>query len=666
MNAPEQVPQPGPPAAVATATGLRLHELVLLALRPAPAAADAAAETASGPERAWLDARAAQSPSTPAQSLQQWLQLPPRDDRLLHALARSMALSAFELLATALAAAVELDVMAGRVTAWLQQPLGSSRPSVGLLQAATAALDLPDAQGQWLGGPALRSGLLQVDADTRGRPLVEQALCVPLPVVLALSGGISQWPGVTLRHEAPELAAEDLDAAVQAQARALAAGRIALQVRSGHPREAESAAVRVALAAQQRAACFDEVPGPGFGIWLTLIAAWPVWRMELGPGETRRLPAWPGWRGPVLVATGPEGAVVHDGDTLPGWLVPLPDAPARSALWRRLLASPDAARLGPAYRHGTARLHALARAAAAEAALEGPDVPVAARHVASAVRGGMPVDLGTLAEPVPDAVDDEGLVLPPALRDALHALRRRCVHRERLADGLGPAARSRYRPGVRALFVGPSGTGKTLAAAWLATQLGLPLYRVDLAAMTSKYIGETEKNLAQLFARSEHAEVVLLFDEADALFSRRTEVKESNDRFANGQTNYLLQRIESFDGIALLTSNSRSRFDPAFTRRLDTILEFPSPAPEQRRALWSAHLGTADAGDGSLDSAALNRLAALCDLTGGHIRNAVLAAAAAARAAGRPIDEALLGAAVEAEYEKLGKTTPAGLRGAPR
>lgn len=172
--------------------------------------------------------------------------------------------------------------------------------------------------------------------------------------------------------------------------------------------------------------------------------------------------------------------------------------------------------------------------------------------------------------------------------------------------------------------------------------------------MASKYIGETEKNLAQLFARAEHAEVVLLFDEADALFGKRTDVKESNDRFANAQTNYLLQRIESFEGIAVLTSNSRSRFDSAFTRRLDVIAEFPAPGPVERRALWLAHLGPNALADGLL-----NRLAAGCELPGGHVRNIVLAAAAHAR--GHPIAEADLLAALVAEYAKLGKPAPASL-----
>jgi SpoVK/Ycf46/Vps4 family AAA+-type ATPase len=172
--------------------------------------------------------------------------------------------------------------------------------------------------------------------------------------------------------------------------------------------------------------------------------------------------------------------------------------------------------------------------------------------------------------------------------------------------------------------------------------------------VASKYIGETEKNLAQLFARAEHAEVVLLFDEADSLFGKRTDVKDANDRFANQQTNYLLQRIESFDGIAVLTSNSRSRFDSAFTRRLDFIIDFPAPGPDERRALWLAHLGEHHA----MDVSQVNRISATCDLAGGHIRNATLAAASSSRNA---IDYAALCTAIESEYRKLGRQIPAGL-----
>ncbi|WP_073070437.1 ATP-binding protein [Phormidesmis priestleyi] len=170
-------------------------------------------------------------------------------------------------------------------------------------------------------------------------------------------------------------------------------------------------------------------------------------------------------------------------------------------------------------------------------------------HVIAAAWTGEGVGLDALAQPLTDAIPDNALVMTPALRDELQMLFLRCRHRDRLVTGLGLSATVRYHPGVRSLFVGASGTGKTLAAGWLATKLGMPLYRVDLASITSKYIGETEKNLSQLLSRAEQAEVVLLFDEADSLFGKRTEVQQANDRFANAQTNYLLQRIESFDGI---------------------------------------------------------------------------------------------------------------------
>ena len=276
------------------------------------------------------------------------------------------------------------------------------------------------------------------------------------------------------------------------------------------------------------------------------------------------------------------------------------------------------------------------------------------RDLAEASWTGEGAGLEAYAQPLRDRITDDALVMPPLLRQELDQLFLRCRSRDGLVDGLGASTVARYRPGVRALFLGPSGTGKTLAAGWLATRLGLPLYRVDLASITSKYIGETEKNLAQMLARAEHAEVVLLFDEADSLFAKRTEVREANDRFANAQTNYLLQRIETFDGITILTSNSRARFDNAFARRLDLIVEFPIPGPEQRRALWQSHLGTKH----SLTQRELNQVAALADLCGGNIRNAVLAAAVHALTESRNINYADVVEALAAEYRKLGRQMP--------
>jgi SpoVK/Ycf46/Vps4 family AAA+-type ATPase len=309
------------------------------------------------------------------------------------------------------------------------------------------------------------------------------------------------------------------------------------------------------------------------------------------------------------------------------------------------------------HRHGSGRIAQLGRLARYHGLQENRREPQM-QDIVAASWTAEGAGLEALAQPLPDLIPDEALVMTPGLRDQLNRLLLRCRGREGLANGLGASSSAKYRQGVRALFTGPSGTGKTLASGWLATRLGLPLYRVDLAAVTSKYIGETEKNLAQLLARAEHSEVILLFDEADSMFGKRTDVKESNDRFANAQTNYLLQRIESYDGIVLLTSNSRARFDPAFFRRLDAIIEFPVPSPAERRLLWQSHLGV----DHLLSQRELNQLAAADDLLGGHIRNAVLTAAVFARSERRPIGYGDVLQALADEYHKLGRQVPSDLR----
>lgn len=704
------------PACATTLAASLMPPLHALALGALPQAAGDAADSGASAEAGWLRAQRVGEPGL--SSWHAWAASPPPADRLLHTLATGLPLRPVEVIAVALAVAAELDASVARVVAWLQAPAGtsaSSRPNVGLLLALAQALGVGASAGDLLDGSARATGLLllEMDADPAAGPrataapvlpLVEQSVQVPLPLALLLRDGQARWPGVALLTGDEEPAPASLREAAARQAAALRLAQSwradaaqhtsgpALVVRAGHPRVARAAAAWVAQALGQRAAVFDSDAADrhgagnpagaahgtgaaprGSGLWLVANGALPVWCVELAPGETRHLPSWPGYRGPVLVACGPDGCIESDGDTLPSWRVPLPLAGERSALWLAVTGDAAlAAQLGTQQRHDAARIRLLGRAARHQAHLEGV-AQVGWAQLGRAARQGVAADLGTLAELMPEAIDDAALVVSPALGATLAALQQRCQCREGLTDGLGPAARARYRPGVRSLFVGPSGTGKTLAAGWLATRLGLPLYRVDVASVSSKYIGETEKNLSQLFARAEHAEVVLLFDEADALFGKRTEVKESNDRHANAQTNYLLQRIESFEGIAILTSNSRSRFDSAFTRRLDAIVDFPAPTPQERHALWRAHLGETQLQEQlhgrlharqqpqRLDVALLNRIASSCDLAGGHIRNAVLAAAACAHAAGGAITEAQLLQAIAAEYQKLGKALPAGL-----
>ncbi len=616
-------------------------------------------ESDAGPEAAWLAGHASQAgagsdPIETAAALSVWQARPPEEDRLLHALAAHEHLSLAETLALALGQAAELVPMAARALIWLQHPVGEARPTVGLVASLCQRLGDHDALRSLADGPARRHGIVQLHPEDR--PLCERSVRVALPLLFALSGQGGHFDGVD--SDAGGL--PPLPGSTVAEARRHGAGLIhdgvrTLLIRSGQPLEAHAAAAQVAAAVDARPAFFEGEAPAGLGPWLWLTGCLPVWCVSLAPGERRHAPRIAGHEGPLLVAGGLDGSI-EAGGAVAQWRLPVPGAGERGQLWRAALGAVPSeetiSALAAHHRHGAGRIAELAQAARSAAARGGERLDI--EHVTQVARNGVGADLGALAELLADDIPDDALVLTAGLRNALDTLIARCRLRDTLADGLGSAARTRYRPGVRALMVGPSGTGKTLAASWLATRLGLPLYRVDLASVTSKYIGETEKNLSELFARAEHAEVVLLFDEADSLFGKRTDVKDANDRFANQQTNYLLQRIESFEGIVLLTSNSRARFDSAFTRRLDAILEFPAPGPEERRALWLAHLGEAH----GLDAAALNRLAAACDLAGGHIRNVVLAAAALARQRGTALDEQALLRAIGAEYRKLGKPVP--------
>ena len=214
--------------------------------------------------------------------------------------------------------------------------------------------------------------------------------------------------------------------------------------------------------------------------------------------------------------------------------------------------------------------------------------------------------------------------------------------------------------GVRALFTGPSGTGKTLAAKLLAGALQMDLYRLDLSAVVNKYIGETEKNLNQVFARAEELDVILLLDEGDALLTQRTDVSNANDRYANLETNYLLQRLESFDGILIVTTNAGDRIDSAFHRRMDVVINFPPPDVMERWLIWRLHLPASH----NVPEALLDEVAGRCELTGGQIRNAALHAALLALNHGGTLTAAHLTAALRREYRKAGTVCP--LRCAPQ
>ncbi|HEY2929523.1 ATP-binding protein [Piscinibacter sp.] len=262
----------------------------------------------------------------------------------------------------------------------------------------------------------------------------------------------------------------------------------------------------------------------------------------------------------------------------------------------------------------------------------------------TAARGG----LDTLAQRIDSRARFDDLVLPPFVLAQLREIASQLGQRRTVYDEWGFGARHSRGLGIAALFAGESGTGKTLAAEAIANELRLDLYRIDLANVVSKYIGETEKNLARVFDAAQASGAILLFDEADALFGKRSEVKDSHDRYANIEVAYLLQRIECYRGLAILTSNMKAALDRAFLRRIRFVVQFPFPDSAARGEIWRRAFPAA-APVHELDWAQLARL----NLAGGNIRNIAVNAAFAAAARGTAIDLALVQGAARAEFAKL-------------
>ncbi len=283
------------------------------------------------------------------------------------------------------------------------------------------------------------------------------------------------------------------------------------------------------------------------------------------------------------------------------------------------------------------------------------DGALTAEDLDHGARGASRHGLGGLASRVEGESGWESLVLPERSLGALRTIASFLRHRDRVLLEWGGAGPPRAAAGLTVLFAGESGTGKTMAAQVLACDLGLDLFRIDLATVVSKYIGETEKNLDRIFAAAEGSNAVLLFDEADALFGKRSEVRDAHDRYANVEVAYLLQRIESYAGAVILTTNLRHNIDASFLRRLDLVVDFPFPEPRERERLWQRLLPAAAHRQES--DIEIPFLAARFKLAGGSIRNAALAAALLAAEEGAPIAMGHVVRAVALEYDKLGRLT---------
>ena len=336
--------------------------------------------------------------------------------------------------------------------------------------------------------------------------------------------------------------------------------------------------------------------------------------------------------------------------------LPRPSTQQLAALWRQELGPTmreDVDALAARYPLVPALIHHAADAAKARAA----GGALTADDITAGVRAVLDDRLGQFARRVTVTQTWEDIVLPLEQLEAISELISRVRGRRKVIEDWGFGAKVGKGLGVSALFSGPPGTGKTMLASLMAQDLGLELYQVDLGKVVSKWIGETEKNLGALFDAAEAGHAILLFDEADALFGKRTDVKSSNDRHANLETNYLLQRLESYTGVCLLTTNHDSHIDPAFQRRLSLHLRIELPEIGERAELWRAMLPPAAPVADDLDFEGLARRYAM---SGGYIRNAVLRAAFVAADRGKPITHEALERAARREYEGMGKIVFAG------
>jgi SpoVK/Ycf46/Vps4 family AAA+-type ATPase len=280
------------------------------------------------------------------------------------------------------------------------------------------------------------------------------------------------------------------------------------------------------------------------------------------------------------------------------------------------------------------------------------DAPLTLSDVAAAVRSRTSGSLSGGIQLIHPEADWSQLVLPELLMAQLQDAANRLFLQSRVLDDWHFLKGRRGARGVRMLFSGPPGTGKTLSAEVMAKSLGVDLLQVDLSRVVSKWIGETEKNLAEIFLTAESTKAVLFFDEADALFGKRTEVSDAHDRYANLETAYLLSRLERYDGLAILATNYRQNIDSAFSRRLEFIIEFEEPGVNERLTLWQCHIPSLAP---LQDDVNLNELAALYPIVGGHIRNAAVAAAFLAAQDDGGIKQQHFVDAIRREYQKSGK-----------
>ena len=596
----------------------------------------------------------------------------PADDRRLHRIAAGFALSELDIDLLVVALAPDVDSRFERLYGYLNDDVTRRRASIGLALELCAASPADAAARARLsaGGPLVDGGLVVVEDPDR--PFLTRALRVPDRVAAHLLG--DRRPDPLLRDLlAPGRPYPVGDPMVLARSLAAGVELVYLRDRTGSAAQGMACA---ALAAAGRPPLVLDVA--------RMVEERDPVGLVAAIGREVRLFGGGLVAGPVETLAAPGAALVRALAVLPapvlllgrvGWdpawspTVPLAiDAPLlgrreRTELWRAALAGGDPpdrpgaeslpidpTEVTAAYLLTPEQIGLAATAARMQARYEGAQVTAA--HVRRGARAQNAASLERLARRIAPAVDWDDLVLPPGTVEQLRELAARVRHRDQVLGEWRMRPGGGRGQGITALFAGDSGTGKTMSAEVIAGELGLDLYTINLATVVDKYVGETEKNLERLFTEAAGVNGVLLFDEADAIFGKRSEVRDAHDRYANIESAYLLQRMESFDGLAVLATNLRANLDDAFTRRLDTVIDFPTPDEEQRRALWDRCLGRDMPRDGDLD---LGFCAKAFTLSGGNIRSATLTAAYLAATAGRPVRMPDVIAGVDREYRKLGR-----------
>jgi hypothetical protein len=545
-------------------------------------------------------------------------------------------------------------------------PRGEPRATVALAAQLLDTGDRWEFAGALLNGPLVRSGCVTLQGEA---PLPERSL-VAADALWMVMRGLDVWPDGFERLHPPVLDGVDHAWLASADARRACA---LLRARAG-------AAVLVTADSEDLALWWGMTVAGAAGVEGVALE-WPADATALR-ASLLRVHAAARQVVPVLRLRVPDDAPAAGALRLPDVAGPLMvcvrgGAPpvrgsrpvvelaaarlgprARQRVWRAVL--PELAGDAPALASRFALDPALAVEVAADARTLPPGGAPSVDHVAQSVRVRAAVPMASGVTVIRPSATWDDIVLKPArleqLRDAVARLR----HQSTVLDDWAFLGQRRGSRGVRLLFAGPPGTGKTLAAEVLAATLDVDLIVADVSRLVSKWIGETPKNLGRIFDMAERSTAVILFDEADALFGKRTDVSDAHDRYANLETAYLLSRLERFEGMAILTTNLRQNIDPAFLRRLEFIVEFDEPGAGEREALWRCHVPERAP---LASDVSLAELAAAYRMTGALIRNAAVAAAFLAAADAAPIGRRHLARAIRREYEKAGKAFPGELPG---